>query len=289
MKRAIWKGSLSFGLVNIPVALFGAEAQGEELHFHLLDKRNNARIHYTRINEVTQKEVPWENIVKAYEFEKGNYIIVDEKELEKTAQETSQAIEIDDFIYLKDLDVLYFDKPYYLIAEKYGEKGYAVLRDTLEKTHKVGIAKVVIRTRQHLAAILPYKNMLILNLLRFPNEIISTEELPVSKKEIKSATPTLKEIKMAEQLIDSMSVKWNPKKYHDNSRELLKSWIDKKIKGGKSVATKETSKKARKGKIIDFTELLKKSLQEKKKHKQSYTHKTHHQTTEKKRTKGSKK
>jgi len=280
MKRAIWKGSLSFGLVNIPVALYSAEAQSDDLHFHLLDRRNNARIHYVKINEVTQKEVPWNEIIKAYEFEKGNYVLVDDKELEKVARETSQSIEIEDFVNFKELDALYFEKPYYLVAEKYGEKAYTVLRQTLEKTHKVGIAKVVIKTRQHLTAIVPYKEYLVLNLLRFPNEVVSTEELPVPKKETKSVKASPKEIKMAEQLVENMSVKWNPKKYHDENRELLKEWIDKKIKHGKSVTAKEVPKKAQKGKVIDFMELLKKSIQEKKKHKEP---------KEKKKSRGGKK
>lgn len=268
MSRPIWKGTISFGLVNIPVTLYSAE-QGSDLHFHLLDSRDHARIRYERVNDVTGKEVPWNKIVKAYEFEKGNYIVVDEKELEKTAAENFQTVEIQDFVEQKSIESIYFDKPYYLLPSKQGEKGYILLRKTLEQTHKVGIVKVVIRTRQHIAALLPYKNVLLLNILRFAKEIRKQDEFEISDESTKRQTISPKEIHMAERLIESMTTKWDPQKYHDENRELLSKLINEKIKRNKGVTSplapeiEHKSKTTSGAKVIDFMELLKKSLKEK--------------------------
>jgi DNA end-binding protein Ku len=268
MSRPIWKGTISFGLVNIPVTLYSAE-QRSDLHFHLLDSRDHARIRYERVNEITGKETPWNKIVKAYEFEKGNYIIVDEKELEKTAAENFQTVEIQDFVEQKSIEPIYFDKPYYLLPSKQGEKGYILLRKTLEQTHKVGIVKVVIRTRQHIAALLPYKNVLLLNILRFAKEIRKQEEFEISDENAKRQAISHKEIHMAERLVESMTTKWEPQKYHDENRELLAKLINEKIKRNKGVtspATPEIEHKAKitsGAKVIDFMELLKKSIKEK--------------------------
>lgn len=270
MPRPIWKGNISFGLVNIPVALYSAEKPATKtLHFHLLDSSNHARIRYEKVNEQTGKVVPWEKIEKAYEFEKGNYVIVDEKVLEKTAAETSETVEIEEFVDKKSLDPIHFNKPYYLFPGKAGEKGYILLRDTLERSEKIGIAKVVIRTRQYLTALLPYKKLLILMVLRYDNEIRDTEEFKIPESKLKTYKVSQKEVEMAEKLIESMSSQWNPKKYHDKNRELLTNWIQKKVKRKSSVFAKgktaSNKEKMPKGQVIDFMELLKKSIQEKKK------------------------
>lgn len=259
MARPIWKGSISFGLVYIPITLFSAE-KGNDLHFHLLDKRNSARIRYERINDKTNKAVPWDQIVKAYEFEKGNYVVVNEQELEKTAYENSQTIEIENFIEAKSLASLYFDKPYYLIPNKQGEKGYYLLHDTLIKTKKIGIARVVIKTRQHLAAIMPYQNTLLLNLLRFSDSLKKSDEFEFPERKAVKFSP--KEADMAQKLVASMSTRWNPDNYHDKNRELLSTWIENKIKKGKSIVSK--NKTVPKSNVVDFMSLLKKSIQEKK-------------------------
>lgn len=269
MARPIWKGNISFGLVYIPVSLCSAEKPSSELHFHLLDKRNHNRVRYERVNVSTGKEVPWEEIEKAYEFEKGNYVVVDQKELEKTAYENSQTVELENFVDKDAVNSLYYIKPYYLIPTKQGEKGYVLLRETLERTKKIGIAKVVIRTRQHLAAIIPYKNVLVLNLIRFSNEVRDIDEFSIPTGDLKSYKVSPKEIEMAEKLIKSMSLKWNPKKYRDENRELLHKWIQHKVKHGKAVSTGETAEesKPRKTKktaeVIDFMSLLKKSIENK--------------------------
>lgn len=264
--RPIWKGSISFGLVMIPVTLFPSDNHSE-LHFHLLDKRNKARVRYERINEKTGKTVPWNEIAKAYEFEKGHYVIIDEQELEKSAYENYNTIEIESFVDRNAIEPLYYEKAYYLTPNKQGEKGYALLEKTLEETKKVGIAKVVIRSRQHLAAVLPYKNMLILNLLRFTEEIRDDTEFQISEMDIKKYKISAREMNMAERLVKSMSGKWNPKEYHDENKALLHKWIEKKIKTGSSVKAEEPEikPKAKPGKIIDFMSLLKKSIEEKEK------------------------
>lgn len=263
--RPIWKGSISFGLVMIPVTLFPTDNH-TALHFHLLDKRNNARIRYERINEETGKPVPWHEVAKAYEFEKGNYVIIDELELEKTAYKNYDSIEIENFLDKNAIDSLYFEKAYYLSPGKQGIKGYALLHKALEMSKKIGIAKVVIRSRQHLAAVMPFQNILVLNLLRFPEEVKNYKEFQIPENDIKTYKLSAKEIEMADRLVKSMSGKWDPKQYHDENRELLQNWIDKKIKSGKSIAeptTEKTKQKQKSGKVIDFMALLKKSIQEK--------------------------
>lgn len=263
--RPIWKGSISFGLVMIPVTLFPTDTHSD-LHFHLLDKRNKARIRYERINEKTGKPVPWNQIAKAYEFEKGNYVIIDEQELEKTAYKNYNTIEIESFLDKNDIPPLYLEKAYYLSPSKQGEKGYALLQKTLESTQKAGIAKMVIRSRQHLAALLSYQGMLIINLLRFPEEIRSHKEFQIPVNNIKAYKISNKEKTMAERLIKSMSEKWNPNRYHDENRELLHQWIEKKIKTGGSIHEDVQEKiKKKPAKIIDFMTLLKKSIDEKEK------------------------
>lgn len=267
MSRPIWNGNISFGLVNIPVTLYSAE-KPYELHFHLLDKNNKARIHYERINAETGKKVDWNDIVKAYEFEKGNFILVDEKELENDQADNYKIVNISDFVDKNSIDIPYFDKPYYLVPTKQGEKGYHLLLETLERMKKVGIAKVVIKTKQHLAVLLPYKNVLLLNLLRFHGELREPAEFYQSQDKSTKSTQKYKisknEINMAERLVENMSSKWNPSKYHDESHDMLKKWIDRKIAKGRSVTPPMEEKQKRpKATVIDFMELLKKSIQEK--------------------------
>lgn len=268
MSRPIWKGSISFGLVSIPVTLYSAE-KDSVIHFKLLDNRNHARIHYQRINEETGKEVPWNDVVKGYEFEKENYVVLDEKDFEKIATENTRLVEIEDFIDQKSLDPVYFEKPYYLVPSKSGQKGYALLHQTLQRTKKIGIAKVMIRTRQYLAAVLPYKNALILNTLRFVSEIRTPKEYDIPESDLKNHKVSPKEIQMAELLVKSMSSKWDPKKYHDKNHEILETIIEAKIHKGKSVTPHKIFRKSKqpKGKLIDFMELLKQSIKEKDKRK----------------------
>ncbi len=262
MARPIWKGYITFGLVNVPITLYTAESR-QELSFHLLDQRNKARIRYQTVNEVTGEEVPRDNIVKAYEYEDGQYVILTDEDFQKALVEATQKIELEDFVDEDAIDYVYFDKPYYLVPGKRGEKAYVLMREALRRTHKIGIAKVVIHTRQHLAALLPMGNALVLNLLRFHHELrdVSGLELPAEADEQKV---TGKEFDMAKQLVDAMTTEWQPEKYRDEYRDALVQWIEKKAKEGEmAMPPEETApvEMRERGEIVDIMDLLKKSVQ----------------------------
>ncbi len=263
MSRPIWKGHITFGLVNIPVVLHSADKQFD-LQFRLLDSRNHARVRYERINEETGEEVPWSEIVKGYEYEDGRYVILGEEDFAKVAVEVNKAVEIENFVDGKQIGYVYFDKPYYLVPDKKGEKGYVLLREVLRRTKKVGIAKVVIRTRQYLAALLPEGNMLVLDLLRFQQEIKDPAELDVPDQNIKSYKISEKELTLAQQLVESMSTDWRPEQYQDEYRDALMKWIEKKSQSGATakVASSEEKEEETGGKVIDMMALLKKSVQQ---------------------------
>jgi DNA end-binding protein Ku len=176
MARPIWNGTISFGLLNIPVQLYSAE-RSVDLHFRMLDSRDKAPVRYERINSETGEEVPWKEIVKGFEYSKGNYVVIDEKEIRKAAPESTETVEIEAFVERDAIDPMYFERPYHLVPGKKAEKGYVLLREVLEKTGRIGIARVVIRTRQYLAALLPLDNALVLDVMRFPQEIVQPDEM----------------------------------------------------------------------------------------------------------------
>ena len=263
MARAIWKGYISFGLVNIPVELYPSE-QSEKLKFHLLDSKNQARIKYKRINEITGKEVPWEQITKAYEYEKDNYVLIDDKDFEEAASDKIDAIEISEFIPAKQLDFLYLKKPYYAVPGKFGDKGYVLLREILKNTNKVAIAYLMLRARMYIAAVIAYGDALVINILRYPAELKNIHEFAFPAKDLKQYKITTKELAIAEQLVDTMSAKWDPKNYKDEYNETLNKIIEKKLSGNKVTKKHPDAKKtAGTGKVIDFMELLKQSLNSK--------------------------
>lgn len=260
--RPIWKGSINFGLVNIPVALYSAEANSS-IDFDLLDKRDFSRVRYQRVNEKTGKEVPWDEIVKGYEYEKGEYVALTDDDFLKANVEATQSIDIIDFVDAADISPIYFDKPYYLTPLKNGQRAYALLREVMKRTGKVGIARVVIRTRQHLAALLADGPVLILNLLRFSHELRDPSVLDVPT--VGSTQGSNQELKMAEQLVESMVGKWNPKKYRDEYHQDLLKMIDKKIKSGQTKAIEPAEAAPRpkqQGKIIDIMHLLRQSVEQ---------------------------
>jgi len=255
--RAIWKGTISFGLVNIPIALYPATRR-EELKFRLLRESDLSPVNYKRVAEKDGKEVPWNQIVKGYEYEKGKFVVLKDEDFQRVDLEATQTVDIQDFVELDDIDPMFFYKPYYLEPQKGGDKAYALLRDSLEETKKVGIAKVVIKTRQYLAGVKPEDGALVLELMHFADELADPSKLHVPKKiEIGK-----REMKMAGSLIDSMSAKWNPEKYRDDYKEALMEVIEEKVEaGGKEIETKP--KKAPKPtKVIDLVEVLQKSLEE---------------------------
>lgn len=264
--RAIWKGSISFGLVNIPVALYAAE-QSRALDFDLLDRRDFAPVGYRRVNKRTGREVGWAEIVKGYQYRKGEYVALSDEDFRRANVEASQTIDIADFVDGAEISPMYFDKPYYLVPLKNGRRAYALLREVLSKSGKVAIAKVVIRSRQHLAAVIPQSDLLILNLLRFQHELRDSSALDVAGGSGRERDIGPAEIKMAERLIEAMSGPWKPAKYRDEYREDLLQMIDKKVKSGQTKAVTDAKAPAPKtgGKVVDIMDLLRRSVEDAKK------------------------
>jgi DNA end-binding protein Ku len=259
--RPIWRGSINFGLVSIPVGLFSAETDAS-IDFDLLDRRDFSRVRYRRVNEKTGREVPWNEIVKGYEYEKGEYVALTDDDFLKANVKATQSIDLLDFVDGTDISPIYFDKPYYLVPLKNGRRAYTLLRDVMQRSGKVGIATVVIRSRQHLAALLVEEPVLVLNLLRFSHELRdpSTLDMPES-----GTSGSNQELKMAEQLVATMASKWNPKKYRDEYHQDLLRMIDKKIKSGqtKVIEAAEPARPAQQeGKVVDIMHLLRRSMEQ---------------------------
>jgi DNA end-binding protein Ku len=255
--RAIWKGSISFGLVNIPIGLYPATRR-EELSFRQLRKSDLSPINYKRVAEVDQKEVPWEQIVKGFEYEKGQFVVVTDEDFKRANVEATQTVEITDFVELDQIDPMFFDKPYYLEPQKGGKKAYALLRDTLKETGKVGIAKVVIKTKQHLAAVKPKGNAIVLELMHFAEELLESNELDLPKDEPVGK----KELDMAKTLVASMSSKWDAKKFQDDYTHKLREVIEEKVAaGGKELPAARGKAKAPTN-VVDLVAILKKSIEE---------------------------
>ena len=229
--RAIWKGSIAFGLVHIPVNLYPAtESQG--ISSNLLHKKDNSRIRYQRVSEATGKEVPAEEIVRGYEVERNNFVVISDDELKEAAPEKSAAIEIQEFVNESQIPTLFFEKPYYLEPDKGAGKAYALLREALAKSGKVGVAQFVLRNRESLCVLKAQGNALTLNTLRFASEIRSTDELrlPVNEKLVPN------EVNLALKLIEGMTAEFDPAKYHDTYTEDVKKLIEDKAKGQKHQA-----------------------------------------------------
>jgi DNA end-binding protein Ku len=248
--RAIWTGAIGFGLVNIPVKLFSA-AQASELDLDMLDKKDHAHIKFKRVNEETGKEISWDNIVKGYKY-KGDYVILEDKDFEKASPKRSKFIEITDFVLEEEVDSVYYETPYFLEPEKSGMKAYALLREAFKKSGKAGIASFILRSKEHLCILRPYKNVIVLNRLRFAEEIRDPSELKLPKDKPK---PT--ELKMALSLIDQLTTSFDIKKYKDTYTAELRKLIKAKATG-KTV--KEPTLKVTHRKAEDLMSQLKASL-----------------------------
>jgi DNA end-binding protein Ku len=257
MARAIWKGSISFGLVNIPIALYPATRR-EELKFRLLRKTDLSPVNYKRVAEKDGKEVPWDQIVKGYEYEKGKYVVLQDEDFQRVDIEATQTVDIQDFVELDEIDPIFFYKPYYLEPQKGGDKAYALLRDALKDSKKVGVAKVVIKTREYLAGVKPEDGALVLELMHFADELADTNKLHIPKK----VGVGKREMTMAKSLIDSMSSKWNPEKYKDDYREALMEVIEEKVEAGGKEIEEKPRKTPKPTKVIDLVSVLQKSLEE---------------------------
>jgi len=234
MSRSIWKGSIAFGLVNIPVSLTSAESR-PDIQLHMVDSKNRARIRYERVNAETGEEVPWDRMVKAYEHDDGKFILLDQEDLESVQPKLTRTIEIEEFVSLEEIDPILFDKPYYLEPDKRGRKAYALLREALQKSGKAGISKVVVRTREYLSAMFTRDDALMLMLLRFPQEIRASSRLDLPDSGEKEFQPAKREMDLALKLISEMTGKWKPQTYHDEYREALMGYIEQKITKGDTV------------------------------------------------------
>jgi DNA end-binding protein Ku len=254
--RPLWKGSISFGLVNIPVGLYSATNRKSTIDLDLLRDSDHSRIRYRKVAEADGKEVPLEHIVKGYEYEKGHYVVLTPQDFQRVQIKSNQTVDIREFVNLADIEPRYFDQPYFLAPEKNGAKAYALLKEALEKTGLAGIAKVVIRPpREHLALLKPLDGILMLETLHFSDELRDPDELPMPESQIGA-----KELNMALSLVQTMTDTWDPSKYHDEYRECLMKAIEEKVRTGGKRSTAKGQPAAPSGPIIDLVDLLQQSL-----------------------------
>ena len=258
--RTLWKGAISFGLVYIPVTLHSATAE-HRMKFNLLDKRTMNPVGNKQVNKATGEAMTKEEVVKGFEYEKDQYVVVSPEEIKAALPKSTQTIEIEAFVGAGQIPSTYYRKPYYVAPAAKGNKPYLLLLETLRATGKLGIAKVVISTRQHLAALFPAEEGLVLELLRWHDEVRDTAGLPLPNKS--DATVSPKELKMAEQLVNELAGKWKPEDFHDEFREKLEQVVEAKVKAGKGehiVKPIEGEEMKPEADIIDLTELLRRSL-----------------------------
>ncbi len=262
MAHMIWKGAISFGLVHVPVQLYPA-TKSEKVGFNLLDRRTIDPIGYRQINKRTGKEVTRDNIVRGYEYEKDKYVVLTDEEIRAANPESTQTVDIIAFVEAPEIPFLYLDTPYYLTPDRKGEKVYALLRDAMKSSGKIGIANVVMHNKQHLAALIPVGPMLALNTLRWDDEVRPFDEFKLPDEDAKKAGVTPRELEMAKKLIDDMSGKWDPSEYKDTFRDDILALVDKKVRAGKTeeVMDIETPREAQpSADILDLSDLLKRSL-----------------------------
>ncbi len=262
MARALWKGAISFGLVHIPVELISASLD-HELDLSMLDRRDFAPIGYKRYNKQTGKDVEWDDIIKGYEYKTDEYVVLSEEDLKQANVKATQTIDILAFVDAAEVPLTFYEHPYYLLPAKGGEKVYALLRETLRKANKVGIATVVMRTKQHLCALVCIGDAIVLNTLRFADEIRATDDLELPGSTLKAAGITDKELKMALSLVEGMSEAWAPEQYHDSYREDVLALVKKKIKAKQTRTITPPSpepEEERGSNVIDLVALLQQSL-----------------------------
>ncbi|MEO6518891.1 MAG: Ku protein [Pseudoxanthomonas sp.] len=265
MARPIWTGSLSFGLLNIPVSLMAGERK-TDLSFRMLDSRDKKPIKFERVNADTGEEVPWKDIIKAFEYDKGSYVVVEKEDIQAAAPESHESVDVEAFVDADSIGTRFYEKPYILVPGKKSEKGYVLFRETLKATHKVGIARVVIRTREYMCAVMPEGDALILMLLRYPQELVepSDYKIPAGKTADYRISP--KEMEMAKQLIDSMAADWKPDEYHDEFRARLSDILKQRIKSKGATTRLEEAPQREDAttNVVDFMSLLEQSLRSKK-------------------------
>jgi DNA end-binding protein Ku len=262
MARSMWKGAISFGLVHIPVEMYPAVRE-QGLDLTMLDRRDFSPVGFKRYNKSNSKEVTWDDIVKGYEYTDGEYVVLSEEDLRQANPEATGTIDILAFVDAEDVPLLYYEQPYYLAPGKGGDKVYALLRETLRRAGKIGIATVVIRVKQHLAALVCVGETIVLNTLRFSDEIRDTDELKIPTKDTKTAAVSDKELKMAMALVEGMSEEWKPEQYHDTYREDILALVEKKVKAKETKVITMPGKDAARpasSNVVDLVALLQQSI-----------------------------
>jgi DNA end-binding protein Ku len=262
MARSLWSGAISFGLLNIPISVMSAKDE-DPISFDLLDKRDFGRIGYKKYNKTTGKEVTQKEIVKGYEYEPEQYVVIEDEDFKKANPRATETIDIEDFVNLDEVDPLLLEKPYFLVPGKRGEKGYVLLRRVLQETKKVAVGRVVMHKKQRLVAVMARGNYLIMEVLRYANEILAPEETALLSEKVNEVKISKRELEMAEELVEGMTSEWDPKKYKDTYREDMLKLIDQKIKTGgvESPEPEKTEEVVSNTQVIDLMPLLKKSLE----------------------------
>jgi DNA end-binding protein Ku len=262
MARVIWKGAVSFSLIHIPVSLYTA-SRSASLDFDMLDRRDFAPIGYQRINKTSGEPVEWGDIVKGYQYEKGEYVVMSDEDFRQANVEATQTIDIQGFVEPNEIPPMYFSTPYYLQADKRGEKVYTLLREALVKTGTVAVGLIVIRTRQYLCSLLPLGNTLALNTLRYADEVLPYEQYAPATATLEDARVSQREFGMALKLVEDMRQKFDPRSFHDTYREDLLRRIEEKVQQGDTKTLTPAAERAselRSAEVVDLSELLRRSL-----------------------------
>jgi DNA end-binding protein Ku len=262
MARAFWSGTLSFGLVEIPVRLHSA-VRSKDLRFSWLDRENLAPVGYKHFNKETGEEIPWERIVRGYQYGKGEYVVLNDADFERANPEKSETIAILSFARREEIDPVFYDTPYYVAPSRRGSRSYNLLREALLATGRVGIARVVLRTREHLCAVIARDNVILLNLMRWAHELTDPKDLDLAVPEGKAAKPSAQELRMAERLIEDMAEPWKPTAFRDTFRDDILELVEEKVKSGRTHVIEEQARPRREhtgSSVVDLMPLLKKSL-----------------------------
>ncbi len=260
--RSLWKGAISFGLVNIPVLVISSREQAE-LHFTMLDPSNLSPIGYKYYNKTTGEEISRAKTVKAYKYKPDRYVIMTDADFKRANPKATQTIDIENFVELDEIDPVFFEKAHYLLPGKSGDKAYALLRQALLKSHKVAIAKMVLHTKQHLVAVIPRGDYLLLELLHFAEDVKELKDLEQRDSEFKASARSGREVSMAEQLIEDMTSRWVPSDYKNTYRADLMKYVKARVKAGKATEINDDYAEADEktsSEVIDLLPLLRKSL-----------------------------
>jgi DNA end-binding protein Ku len=253
MPRSIWSGAISFGLVNVPVKVFSAVSP-KDVRFHQLDARSNSRVRQKRVSAATGEEVPYEEIVKGYELGPDTYVTITPEELDALDPKATKSIDIEDFVDLDQIDPIFYERPYYLVPDKGGTKAYALLREAMRETNKVGIGRMVLRTKQYLTAVRPMGDALVLETMLFADEVVPPDDLDLPGDDVEV---TEREQKMARQLIDSLTTDFEPDRYRDEYRERVLELIEQKA-AGQEIVVEDAAEEA--PKVVDLMAALEASL-----------------------------